>query len=375
MRILSVCGEPDCSAYYLRVTNIGRLLSSLGHRVDYIHYPLAPGILNKNFVKREFIDEIGSTHYFLSSSRYLIPIKHLNFLLNNRYDLVYGNATPYCFVSLLGKLIKVPLILDFHGDGFEEFLISNPFQYSPSYLLKYFQNIIINLSSIKFSNKIVCVSKKMIHYIHQKKVPLEKIYYVPNGVDLNFFNNVSEKEREKLREDLKIEDKQIFAYIGGFQKWQGVENLIHAAEHIHDENLVFLFVGGNIQYKKRNIVCIPNVPRHEIIKYHSIADIFVLPRFKSTATEIAAPTKFAEYASMGKPILTTNVGDAAELVRKYHCGYVIDGYDSESLVEGIQTIREIPDSLLSKMGDNSRTLAESEFDWNKIKTNLFKMID
>ena len=101
----------------------------------------------------------------------------------------------------------------------------------------------------------------------------------------------------------------------------------------------------------------------------------MLPRFKSTATEIAAPTKFAEYASMGKPILTTNVGDAAELVRKYHCGYVIDGYDSESLVEGIQTIREIPDSLLSKMGDNSRTLAESEFDWNKIKTNLFKMID
>ena len=42
-------------------------------------------------------------------------------------------------------------------------------------------------------------------------------------------------------------------------------------------------------------IFIPKIPRAQIPDYYSACDVLVLPRPSHPATEIAAPTKFAEY--------------------------------------------------------------------------------
>jgi len=180
-----------------------------------------------------------------------------------------------------------------------------------------------------------------------------------------------------MRKLLGIEDKLVFGYVGGFQKWQGVENLIEAARRIDDKNVAFLIVGGNRKRmeKEKNILFGPRVPHSQVPLFYSVSDILVLPRPSHLSTEIASPTKFAEYVAMKKPVLVTNVGDAAGLVTRYNCGIVIDNNSAQSLAEGIEEFREKSQRELNIMGRNSRKMAENEFDWNKIRDNLHELVE
>ncbi len=81
--------------------------------------------------------------------------------------------------------------------------------------------------------------------------------------------------------------------------------------------------------------------------------MLILPRPSHLATEMAAPTKFAEYTSMSKPVLTSNVGDAADLVKKYNSGIVVENNSTNNLINGINQFKNLKAAELKKMGCNS----------------------
>lgn len=376
MKILSVTGLLGDNAGSWRIWNIARLLQSRGHKVHLVQY------VSKSTCDRLQGNKLGIgdiSNSIVTVSRATVHIKHLRELAKDNYDLVYGNTHSGTFHCILGRLRGMPLIFDMHGGLIEEFLLNNQFysrwKYSPR-LFEYLLNRSIDFADLHFSNKIICVSKKMIQYLHEEKgIPLEKMAYVTNGVDLDSYKPMNSKCIQILKRQLGLENKFIFGYIGGFAKWQGVENFIEAAKRVNNPELVFVIVGGEGESREGNLLFIPKIPRSEITNYYSICDVLVLPRPSHPATEIGAPTKFAEYTAMGKPILTTNIGDAAELVRKYDSGIVIKDNEVENLVGGILQFKSKCKDELEMMGKNSRRLATSEFDWNKVADNLLKVME
>jgi len=164
------------------------------------------------------------------------------------------------------------------------------------------------------------------------------------STDLDFYKPQAGDKVNRLRKALGLEKKLVFGYIGGFARWQGVENLIEATKGIDTPELACVIVGAENKSRQGNTVFIPRVTRGRLLDYYSICDVLVLPRPSHPATEMAAPTKFAEYTAMGKPILTTNVGDAAELVRKYSCGIVVPSNSPRDLAKGIMQFRGMPES-------------------------------
>jgi len=371
MKILSVCiSVPGEDAAWWRISNIARILEFNGHEVHFVHY-----CRKASYLKWEN-KELYADHSFVVTSPMSVHIKHLKILRNGDYDLVYGNTHPSVFISFPGKLTKKPLVFDMHGGLVEEFLLENGFSFNPAFLSRFTLKKFIDFADLRFSNKILCVSKKMIEYLHDNKgIPLEKIAYVTNGVDLGFFKPLNDEKLEDMRKQLGIENKLVFGYIGNFQKWQGVENFIKAAKRIDDKDLAFLIVGGERGSIEDNIVFIPKIPRAQVPDYYSICDVLVLPRPSYPATEIAAPTKFAEYAAMGKPILTTNVGDAAGFVREYKCGVVVEDNKVENLVKGINEFKDMSEEELKELGEKARKLAENEFDWDIVGNNLLKAVE
>ncbi len=381
MKILSVTTSllgDDAASW--RIWNIARLLQERGHEVHLVQY-VRKSTHEKLKGNKLDLGEISNSVTNVPIFPLSIPaaqIKHLRELNNDNYDLVYGNQSMGTFYSILGQLRGVPLVFDMHGGRVEEFLLnnqSNPkWKYSPK-LFQFILDNIIYFTALYFSSKIVCVSRKMMQYLHEEKgIPLAKMAYVTNGVDLDFFKPVDEKRVNVLRKELDLGDRLTFGYIGNFQKWQGVENFIEAAERFSDPKIRFIIVGGDEKSRKGNILFIPKVPRNQVPEYYSICDVLVLPRLSHPATEIAAPTKFAEYTAMGKPVLTTNVGDASDLVRKYNCGVVAEGSSSDDLAQGFLEFKSKSKNELAKMGENSRKLAESEFDWNKVAEGLVNMV-
>jgi glycosyltransferase involved in cell wall biosynthesis len=374
MKILStVSSVLFNAATSTRIWNINRLLHSLGYEVHLVQYTKESTW--KKWGGNKF-DPNCSPQSVVFASACTVHLKHLRELGKDSYAMVYGNAHNGTFLSLMGKLRGVPLVFDMHGGLVEELLMANSNPAS-KFSFSFFLSTFIDIMDVRFSDKIICVSKAMVRYLHeQKRVPQEKLAYVTNGVDLKSFRPVGDEKAGEIRKNLGIDDKLVFGYVGGFQRWQGVENFIEAARRTDDRKIAFLIVGGNGRKmeKEDNMIFVPRVPRTQVPLYYSISDVLVLPRPSHPATEIAAPTKFAEYVAMNKPVLVTNVGDAANLVRRHNCGIVIKNNAAESLVEGMERFRNKSEREIEEMGRNSRKLAENEFDWNKIKDNLHEAI-
>lgn len=296
------------------------------------------------------------------------PLRHFKYLkkiISGDYDLIYFNIhIPlfYLFINFFGT----PIILDKHGDYLQEYLMYNDSSFSFELIFRK----IVEWTDINFSDKIICVSQQMINTLIKKGITKNKLFYLTNGVDLNFL-----KKSSPTFNPTKPKNKLVFSYIGAFHKWQGVDNFIKAAKLLkNDPEILFLIVGGMKEGKEGNISYVPHVSPKDVIKYYSISDILVLPRPSHPATEVAAPTKLAEYAATGKPILTTNVGDAAFFVKKYKCGIVIENNSPENIIKGINIFKSKQKNELLEMGKNSKKMAKYELSYEKMYKDITKLI-
>ena len=372
MRILSVCvSPPGDDAAWWRISNIGRILSTHGHEVNYVHY-----CRKKAYGKLPERKSDGYNHVYEQVSGIDSLIRHLKRMLNGGYDIVYANTLDSAFISTVGKLTDVPLVFDMHGAVVEEVIFLNHgFGLSYGFLRRLATTKVMDFVSLMLADKIVCVSKRMVGYLEGKGIPSSRLAHITNGVDLDFFTHRNDSRIRQLRAELGFGDKLVFGYVGGDDKWQGVESLVKAAHAVKDRNIGFLIVGGAQAPADDNIRVIPRVSRSQTRDYYDACDVLVLPRPKHLVTEVAAPTKFAEYVAMGKPILTTPVGDAAELTKQFRCGIVVRKDDAESIAQGLCDFSDLKSEELEDMGRNSRRLAEAVFDWNKIGAGLEQVIE
>lgn len=366
IRILSVAfSEPNMQdAFWVRVLSIVEGLSKRGCKIKLVSY------VPRSRFHHSIINLDGCNCEVISCSRTSLPRIFMNTLKGYNPHLVYANGYLSAFISILAKLRSTPIVFDMHGLMIDEYKMLHAYA-DPCRSGRILFYSFMEPLALALSNKILCASRHLTYYLSQaKKVHPDKIEYVTNGVDLNLYKPLTEGHVSDLREKLGLEDKFVFGYIGRFQKWQGAKKFLEAARLVKDNKLGFLIVGGNDAWVKRNVVKLKKVSRQQLPYYYSACDVLVLPRPHHIVTEVAAPTKFAEYAAMGKPLLVTNVGDAAMFVKRYKCGIVIHNNNPRNLKEGFRAFRELSEGELQRMGENSRRLAEEEFDWNKILAKL-----
>ncbi len=370
INILSIApGSPTSkSAQWLRIRTIANALSEKFNVNFYC-------ILQKK-IKFSALDTIKSLNlkYNLIS---LSDPNHLNRLLkyDKKPNLIYSNTHIPAIFSPIFRLKKIPIMFDMHGVAFFEKLELYRHHQRYRLLTDAIPNFLVEQMAIKSASSILCVSKQMISYLHNiQKKPMENLHFITNGVDLNHFRQYSTQEVQNLKSKIGINDEFIFGYIGNLQEWQGANNLLKAAKGFDKPNVKFLVVGGNSAWSKDKIIQLKKVPYNEVPLYYSICDVLVLPRPYNQVTTVAAPTKFAEYTAMGKPVLVTNVGDAPLFVKQYQCGEIVKSNDPKDLAAGFSTFLTHSGNSLKEMGRNSRNLAETTFDWKKITNNLVDII-
>jgi len=372
MNILNIgIGVPDSSAKWWNIKGRVNYLRSAGHDVDVLCY------YNQDEVDLGL--ELDGV-YFVRASTISSPVSHLknSFLRDKEYDCIYGNNHLAAFIGTTEKIRRTPLIFHIHGDIVHERILKSrhgdgyPSLYQPANLTKIGLSKGLEIVATNLSDRIVCVSRTMKEHMHNRGVDSEKLCYIPNPVDLEYFSPI-ERDEERFAEQFPNPNNRVFGYIGGFQAWQGVDNLEKAVDIIDENEANFIFVGGP-EKEEKNALYEGWVERDRVREYYSQCDILVLPRPSHKVTEIAAPTKFAEYAAMGKPILASQVGDAGKLIREYNCGIVVEDNSLESIAEGISSFIQLPQKELDSMGENARKLAEEEFSWKKIGPKLSQIV-
>jgi glycosyltransferase involved in cell wall biosynthesis len=205
----------------------------------------------------------------------------------------------------------------------------------------------------------------------------------------------------KPSEDRVENEAFTVTYAGGYQRWQGIENLVRAAHLLKDTQIKFKMMGfrkGDMIQKeeikrelKDTVELIDFLPRRKddqpkaFVDELCKSDVLIIPRYcNSSIPRYCDPnyvrntfgwlsTKFAEYIATGRPVIVTSLDVSAEFVERYDCGFVCDP-TPESIAKAILEAKQTPRGELDKKGMNGRRLAETEFDLHVTGKKYFELL-
>jgi glycosyltransferase involved in cell wall biosynthesis len=109
--------------------------------------------------------------------------------------------------------------------------------------------------------------------------------------------------------------------------------------------------------------------RAEMEKVLPLAAIVVLPSYRE-----GLPRVLQEAASVGRPIVATDVPGCREVVHEGENGYLVPPQDYVRLAKAIRRLVEDPE-LRARMGANSREMAIKEFRIEKVIESTFSVYD
>jgi len=297
---------------------------------------------------------------------WLYSIKGCVVFLNKKPDIIILRHEAYASIFLLvSRLFRVPIVLEYNSPSFYEERKYDKIHFHPPLLLEFFDYV-----SLSLSTKISTVSDTLKQYIVSKfEIPSEKVFINHNGIDpLKFKPKIKSTH---IMEKYQLHDSFTIGFIGTFQFWHGVENLIHVFKNIQREfpKCKLILVGSGPLLNRINsmiiterlhdsIITTGSVNHAGIPDLISVFDIAVLP----CSHFYGSPLKIFEYMAMGKAVIAPDNGPMREIITHLEDGFLVneDVLDMHKAVK-----RLIPDEKLrAHLGANARRTILTKFTWD-----------
>lgn len=214
----------------------------------------------------------------------------------------------------------------------------------------------------------------------KKKAPNKNLMMVPNGCDLNLAYNATEYKKDK---------KFIAVFTGAHGFANGLDAVLDAAKVLlksGKKNIEIQFIGdGILKPKLVNRVADENINNCKFMDPIPKADLFTylienadiglmildnVPAFYYGTS----PNKFFDYISLGLPVLNNYPGWLAEMITNKKCGVIVPPDNPEAFAGALIKLDKNRKSL-TKMGQNARQLAISDFDRNKLSDQFVNFLE
>ena len=192
------------------------------------------------------------------------------------------------------------------------------------FITRYLRNILSLLSYFIPSKIIYCAlsAKK----VHERIGYIKKSVFIPNGIDTNFFKPSNRKKY----------NYNSYFKIGYLARWDKQKNFKLALQSIqllkkHIPNFKFFLAGEDMTRRNKELI--------SMIKFYNLEkDVILLGEIKNmpklynsldltimtSSYGEAFPNVLAESMSCGIPCISTNIGDASNIVGKY--GWICNSY-------------------------------------------------
>lgn len=304
--------------------------------------------------------------------------KLLIYILKNKADIIIiGKPHPMNSIAGLigGKFHKAKIILD--CDDYEA--VSNYFSSRwQRWVIRWFEN-----TMPKLVHQVITNTYFNKHRMIGLGVSVEKIDYLPNGVDRERFTQIDELKSNQIRKKYKLENQKVIAYIGSLSLVNHpVDLLIKAHKEIIKElpNIKLLIVGGGKDYGTLkslvlednlvdDVVFTGRVAPEMVPYYYDIADITVDPVYDTDEAKGRCPLKLFESWAMNTPFVTADVGDRRTLAGNFRTYTLAIPGDHLDLAGKIIVILK-DKGLASQLSFIYREKVEEYF-WDRIvKNNL-----
>ena len=202
-------------------------------------------------------------------------------------------------------------------------------------------------------------------------LPYEKISVIPNGVNLNLFQNV-DRDYE-FRRNYAMDNEKIILYVGRLVYEKGIQNLIGAMPkilaHYNDAKLVICGRGGmqeELQAEARSLGIENKVyfagycDANKVKKMYKAADVAVFPSTYEPFGIVAIESMLS-----GTPTVVSDVGGLNEIVEHGVDGMKSYAGNSNSIADSVLSLL-FDAKLCSDISSNAVKKVKELYNWNKI---------
>jgi len=220
----------------------------------------------------------------------------------------------------------------------------------------------------------------------KQRFPETKVHWLPNGVDLNFYNPDNIRAADfRSRNDISQEDI-VFFYGGILGHAQGLNVVLEAAKLVKDCHNVKIVLQGagperesllalKEQLEIENVLFLPPVQKAEMPSILKEVDVALVPLRKLDIFQGAIPSKIFEALAMKKALLLGVDGEAREhFIDKAGAGVYFEPENIEELAKALRSFSENP-AMIDEYGKNARNYIAEHFDRNNIAKDLLVIID
>jgi D-inositol-3-phosphate glycosyltransferase len=309
---------------------------------------------------------------------------------NITYDLIHSH---YWLSGLVAEGLRnawgqhVPIVQMFHTLGhMKNRIATDPCERAPQDRLDG-ENYIIH----HVADRIVAATpaeQAQLRWLYQ--ADLEKVVIIPPGVDLERFRPLPQAvAKEHL--GIPVADKNI-VFAGRIEPLKGIDTLLLAISLLRERypeetrNMCVAIIGGDPWADAPDVEMARlqalrhDLGIHDFVTFLGSKDQNELPYYYAAAEAVVMPSHYESFGlvaleamAMGTPVIASEVGGLAFLVKDGETGFHIPARDHEALAARLFDIINNPDCrhLLGKQAwANAR-----QYDWNRIVRQMVRLYE
>jgi glycosyltransferase involved in cell wall biosynthesis len=197
-----------------------------------------------------------------------------------------------------------------------------------------------------------------------KKLYGKTPYLLPNGVDINSFENVTIKEISNIKSKYNLKGKVLF-YMGLPDYRSNREAICFLDEKVMPKivmdypELKLAIIGGKVGFERPWLINPGSIPYQEVPAFIKSSDICLAPIFSGSGTRL----KILEYMAAGKPVISTTKGAEGLAVKNGDNILIAD--DTNLFIEKIIYILEHT-KFAEEIGNEGMEIIKKRYSWKNI---------
>ena len=218
------------------------------------------------------------------------------------------------------------------------------------------------------------------------RFPNKNVYWLKNGVDINFYDVNKEIEKDAWKNENNYSNEDFILFYGGIiGHAQGLEVILNAAKKLEEyKNIKFVLLGNGPEKEKliklrdelklTNLRFFDAVPKSEMQRIIMSTNATIIPLKRLDLFKGAIPSKIFENLALKKPIILGVEGEAEELfIKQGKCGVSFIPEDSEDLAKQILKLYN-DRNLVVELGENGLKYVSENFNRDKIAEEFYNHI-
>ncbi|MEN7538106.1 glycosyltransferase family 4 protein [Aurantiacibacter flavus] len=309
---------------------------------------------------------------------------------------------PACVVAASNMATALPACLAAHGSGL-------PFVYEvrgfweitrasrdPQYLLTPTgrQERYLEVATALAAEAVVTLTGAMRNELVLRGVPEQRIVLAPNASDPHRFSPIPRDPA--LMQQLRLhEDMPVIGYVGTFNPYEGLDDLVRACAGLRQEGLEFRLVLVGSGPEKVDGHCVVTeqlleladklglgewvimpgrVLYEDAVRWYSLIDIAAFPRKPKSVTEFVSPLKPLEALAMEKAVVVSSVGGMREMVEDGRTGLVFPKGDPSALGAALRKLLK-NEKLRQNLGKKGRAWIQQERSWRDAANEMLNALE